>query len=116
MSEASARMGRRATVTDAMQRLPGPDGERFAEVLGHGSMEVEIYAPRGTDPQMPHTRDELYLVVSGTGTFINGPERHSFGPGDVLFVPANVEHRFEDFTDDLTVWVVFYGPEGGEAG
>jgi hypothetical protein len=33
-----------------------------------------------------------------------------------LFVPAGAEHRFEDFTDDLTVWVVFYGPEGGEAG
>jgi hypothetical protein len=33
----------------------------------------------------------------------------------VLFVPASVEHRFEDFTDDLVVWVVFYGQEGGEA-
>jgi mannose-6-phosphate isomerase-like protein (cupin superfamily) len=117
LSEGDTRTHRnRATVADAMERLPGPDGERFAEVLGHGSMEVEIYAPRGTDLQAPHTRDELYVVVSGTGTFVNGPERYPFGPGDVLFVPANVEHRFEDFTDDLAVWVVFYGPEGGEAG
>jgi hypothetical protein len=23
-------------------------------------------------------------------------------------------HRFEDFTDDLAVWVVFFGPLGGE--
>jgi mannose-6-phosphate isomerase-like protein (cupin superfamily) len=106
---------RRATVAEAMGRLPGLGGERFAEVLEHGRMEVEIYAPRGTDPQTPHTRDELYVVVSGNGTFLNGPERHPFGPGDVLFVPAGAEHRFEDFTDDLTVWVVFYGPEGGEA-
>ena len=52
-------------------------------------MEVEIYAPRGTDPQTPHTRDELYVVVSGSGTFVNGPDRHPFGPGDVLFVPAS---------------------------
>ena len=107
--------GRRATVDEAMRLLPGPDGERFARVLGHGSMEVEVYAQRGTDPQTPHTRDEVYVVVSGNGTFINGPDRHPFGPGDVLFVPAEVEHRFEDFTDDLVVWVVFYGPEGGEA-
>lgn len=35
-------------------------------------------------------------------------------PGDFLFVPAGVEHRFEEFTDDLAVWVVFYGPDGGE--
>jgi mannose-6-phosphate isomerase-like protein (cupin superfamily) len=40
--------------------------------------------------------------------------RHAFGPGDVLFVPAGVEHHFENFTDDLATWVIFYGPEGGE--
>jgi len=115
MSEGDTLAGRRrTTVAEAMGRLPGPGGERFAEVLGHGSMEVEIYAPRGTDPQTPHTRDELYVVVSGSGTFVNGPDRHPFSPGDVLFVPAGAEHRFEDFTDDLAVWVVFYGPEGGE--
>jgi mannose-6-phosphate isomerase-like protein (cupin superfamily) len=116
VSEGRTTVGRRkATVVEAMKLLPGPGGERFAKMLGHGGMEVEIYAPRGTDPQTPHTRDELYVVVSGTGEFVNGSRQHDFGPGDVLFVPAGVEHRFEDFTDDLVVWVVFYGPEGGEA-
>ncbi|MBA2343540.1 MAG: cupin domain-containing protein [Rubrobacter sp.] len=104
----------RVTVAEALEHLPGSDGERFAEVLGHGTMQVEVYAPRGHDPQTPHTRDELYVVVEGSGEFVNGPERHRFGPGDVLFVPAGVDHRFEDFTDDLIVWVIFYGPEGGE--
>ncbi|MGF1472989.1 MAG: cupin domain-containing protein [Rubrobacteraceae bacterium] len=109
--------GRRAaTVEEALERLPGPDGERFASVLEHGSLEVKVYAPRDRDPQTPHTRDEVYVVVRGTGEFANGPDRHPFGPGDVLFVPAGVEHRFEDFTEDLVVWVVFFGPEGGEAG
>lgn len=106
---------RRATVAEAIKLLPAPGGERFARVLGHGSMEVEVYAPRGVDPQTPHTRDELYVVVEGAGEFVNGEARHPFGPGDVLFVPAGVEHRFEDFTEDLVVWVVFYGPEGGES-
>ena len=115
MGDADIKAGKqRATVTEAMNLLPGPGGERFAKVLGHGSLEVEVYAPRGTDPQTPHTRDELYVVVSGNGEFVNGPGRHPFGPGDVLFVAAGVEHRFEDFIDDLVVWVVFYGPEGGE--
>ncbi|MDQ3428938.1 MAG: cupin domain-containing protein [Actinomycetota bacterium] len=116
MGEGAGVRGRWATVAEALERLPGPDGERFAKVLGHGTMEVEVYAPRGQDPQEPHTRDELYFVVRGTGEFVNGPDRHPFGPGDALFVPAGVEHRFEDFTDDLAVWVVFYGPEGGEEG
>src|SRR3712207_8780767 len=58
--------------------------------------------PRST--LFPYTtlfRSELYVVVSGSGRFVNGGERHAFGPGDVLFVPAGVVHRFEEFTEDL---------------
>lgn len=106
---------RRVTVEEAMARLPSSDGKRFATVLEHGSLAVEIYAPRGVDPQQPHTRDEAYIVVQGSGEFINGESRQPIAPGDFLFVPAGVEHRFVNFTDDLIVWVIFYGPEGGEA-
>jgi mannose-6-phosphate isomerase-like protein (cupin superfamily) len=107
---------RRASVAEALALLPGAGGARFAKVLEHGSLVVEIYAPRGRDPQQPHTRDEAYVVVNGSGEFVNGDARHRFGPGDFLFVPAGVAHRFENFTDDLVVWVIFYGPEGGEEG
>jgi mannose-6-phosphate isomerase-like protein (cupin superfamily) len=103
----------RLTVADMMARLADA-GPRFAIGFTHGSLVVELYAPRGTDPQKPHTRDEVYVVVSGTGSFFAGGRRQDFGPGDLLFVPAGMEHRFEDFTDDLMVWVIFYGPEGGE--
>jgi mannose-6-phosphate isomerase-like protein (cupin superfamily) len=105
----------RLTVTHALERIPGPARERYVELFRHGSLCVELYAPRAHDPQSPHTRDEVYVVVQGSGQFRNGDTRHAFGPGDLLFVPAGVEHRFEDFTDDLAVWVIFYGPEGGEA-
>ena len=104
----------RVSVSEAMEKLPGSSGERFVKVLEHGTLDIEIYAPRGTDPQKPHTRDEIYVVVSGRGEFRNGTKFERFGPGDVLFVPAHVDHRFEAFTEDLVVWVMFYGPEGGE--
>jgi mannose-6-phosphate isomerase-like protein (cupin superfamily) len=104
----------RLTVADALARLPGPAGERYVELFRHGTLSVELYAPRGHDPQTPHTRDEVYVVVTGRGEFVNDGARQRFGPGDLLFLPAQVEHRFENFTDDLAVWVVFYGPEGGE--
>jgi mannose-6-phosphate isomerase-like protein (cupin superfamily) len=81
----------------------------------HGSLDVKIYAPRGTDPQQPHTRDEIYVVAQGTGEFVSQETRMSFKPGDFLFAAASVPHRFENFTDDFAVWVMFYGPEGGEA-
>jgi mannose-6-phosphate isomerase-like protein (cupin superfamily) len=106
--------GERRTVADALAALPGPHGERWVIAFQRGSVQAEMYAPRGTDPQGPHTRDELYVVVSGSGQFVNGEARHPFGPGDLLFVPAGVEHRFEDFGDDFATWVIFYGPEGGE--
>lgn len=67
------------------------------------------------DLQSPHTRDEVYVVVTGQGCFFQGGRRERFGPGDLLFAPAGAEHRFEEFSDDLVVWVLFYGPEGGEA-
>lgn len=91
------------------------DGKRFLELLTHGSMLVEIYKPEKVDLQQIHSRDELYVVYSGSGTFFNDGIRHPFQAGDVLFVPAGIEHRFEDFSEDFATWVVFYGPEGGEA-
>ena len=77
-------------------------------------MRLELYAPRGHDPQQPHEQDELYFVLSGRGVFFCDGQRRDFGPGDALFVAARLEHRFEEFGDDFAAWVVFWGPEGGE--
>ncbi|HWP43074.1 MAG TPA: cupin domain-containing protein [Blastocatellia bacterium] len=106
--------GRAIGLAEALALLPGPGGERFNTVFRRGSLLVEVYAPRVVDPQQPHTRDEAYVVVRGSGHFVHGDRRDRFGPGDFLFAPAGLAHRFEDFTDDLVVWVIFYGPEGGE--
>ena len=103
-----------STIEHALTLLPGPKGERFATTFQHGTLLVEIYAPRGTDPQQPHTRDELYFVATGSGEFVCGESRTPFKPTDLLFAAAGAVHRFENFTDDLTVWVIFYGPESGE--
>ena len=106
---------RRWTLARVAELLPPPGTHpRSAAVYEHGSLLLKLFAPRGTDPQPPHTRDELYVVAQGHGIFVNGDVRHPFSPGDVLFVPAGVAHRFEEFSDDLMLWVVFYGPEGGE--
>jgi mannose-6-phosphate isomerase-like protein (cupin superfamily) len=122
MSDAASRQGRTppsgwlATLEPALERIAARDGKPkpFEVVLAHGSARIGVYAPRGSDPQVPHDQDEVYIVARGTGVFLNGGERRSFGPGDMLFVPAGVAHRFEAFSDDFAVWVVFYGPPGGE--
>jgi len=106
--------GGRVTIAEALAQLPGPNGESFVSVFKHGTMIVEILAPPSKSPLPPHTQDEVYIVVQGTGELLNDGVRLPIRPGDFLFVPAGVEHHFENFTDDLTIWIIFYGPEGGE--
>ncbi|UII75134.1 cupin domain-containing protein [Flagellimonas sp. HMM57] len=86
----------------------------FIRLFEHGTLQVEIYKPEQLDLQQPHAQDEIYVIISGTGEFLNGTERTTYGPGDFLFVPSGVVHRFENFTEDFSTWVFFYGPEGGE--
>ena len=84
------------TLGEASPLLPTPDGKRSVALF-------------------EHTKDEIYVIASGAGWFVNGDARHRFAPHDVLFVPAGIVHRFEEFTDDFQAWVFFYGPEGGES-
>jgi mannose-6-phosphate isomerase-like protein (cupin superfamily) len=101
--------------SDALRRLPGPQGEHNVLLFEHGSLVIKLSQPPGPDRQTPHSRDEIYVVARGTGEFVCGTTRQSFSPHDVLFAAAGTAHRFEKFSDDFAVWVFFYGPEGGEA-
>ena len=98
-----------------LARLEQAGGARYIRAMRHGSMELELYAPRGVDLQQPHARDELYFVVTGQGQFECDGQVTPFAAGDALFVPAFAAHRFFDFSADFATWVVFYGPTGGEA-
>ncbi len=97
------------SIEQALKQLSKePDGKKFTKLLERGNMYVEIYVPEKIDLQTPHDQDEIYVIISGTGTFFNNGERRPFAPGDVLFVPAGIEHRFEDFSEDFKTWVIFY--------
>src|SRR5687767_4245119 len=87
----------------------------FIELFTHGTLSVEIYKPQQSDKQKPHDRDEVYIVISGHGEFLCGDNTYTFEAGDFLFVPAGVVHRFVNFSDDFSTWVIFYGPVGGES-
>lgn len=70
----------------------------------------------GTDPQSPHTEDEIYLVTRGRATLWTPDRAIPLGPGDVAFVPAGEEHRFVDVVEDFAVVVVFGPAEYSRAG
>jgi mannose-6-phosphate isomerase-like protein (cupin superfamily) len=103
------------TQAQARSRLP-TEADVFKVYYGlrHGTMRAGLYAPEHVDTQTPHKQDELYVIVSGTGDFVKNDERVHFQPHDVLFVEAGSVHRFENFSEDFSTWVIFWGTEGGE--
>lgn len=98
---------------EALKKLTTIDAI-FLKVFQHGTLAVEVYKPSTIDLQKPHDRDEFYVIISGQGELFNQGKRSNFKAGDLFFVKAGNEHRFENFTDDFSTWVLFYGPKGGE--
>lgn len=101
-------------LAQAQGGIPGPAGEHSVSLMQRGTLEVKLSLPVFPNRQTPHAQDEVYVIVRGRGVLFHDGERDPFESGDLLFVAAGTEHHFEDFTEDLAVWVVFYGPRGGE--
>jgi mannose-6-phosphate isomerase-like protein (cupin superfamily) len=94
----------------AARALPITPG-RSAEIFVDGDLEVRFAGRPTNGPQVPHLRDEIYFVASGTARYRVEDEVTDVGPGDVLFCAAHTAHGFEGNSEDFTVWVMFYGAE-----
>jgi quercetin dioxygenase-like cupin family protein len=86
-------------------------GRLYGEFLRVPSMSAGLYVlpPGGTDPQHPHHEDEMYYVVRGRAHFRAGDDDTEVSAGSVLFVAAEVEHKFYDIAEELAV-LVFFAP------
>lgn len=84
---------------------------RFVQVMKDGNMKVEYFAPKHLDRQNPHRQDELYIIIEGEAEFLRDGETIKCSKSDVIFVPAKMEHRFMNFSEDFATWVIFYGEE-----
>ncbi len=100
---------------DALAPLPmpatskWPEGEPYECLLNQPGAQVLIFAPRGTDHQSPHNRDEAYVAARGSATLDIDGTLHPMAAGDFAWVPKNVPHRFIDISDDFDAWVMFFG-------
>jgi mannose-6-phosphate isomerase-like protein (cupin superfamily) len=101
-------------LAEGQARVPGPAGERAVMVLRRGPLDVALSLSQRPSQQTPHAQDELYFIIRGRGFLLHDSKRDPFEPGDIVFVAAGTEHQFEDTSDDLALWRVFYGPHGGE--
>jgi len=86
-------------------------GKLYREFLRVPTMSAGLYvlAAGATDPQRPHHEDEMYFVVRGKAHFQAADQDCDVSAGSVLFVAAEVEHRFYDVAEELAV-LVFFAP------
>jgi mannose-6-phosphate isomerase-like protein (cupin superfamily) len=90
-------------------------GKLYREFLRVPAMSAGLYVLKAgaEDPQKPHNEDELYYVVRGRARMRVGSgekvQEQSIQGGSIIFVEAQVEHRFFDITKDLEV-LVFFAP------
>jgi mannose-6-phosphate isomerase-like protein (cupin superfamily) len=100
---------------DLHARLPLPPTERWPEgvfdieAFERAGLTLELFAPRGVDHQTTHSQDELYIVIAGSALLDFDGVQHACAPGDALFVPARVQHRFISISDDFATWALFWG-------
>jgi mannose-6-phosphate isomerase-like protein (cupin superfamily) len=90
------------------------DGGLYREFLRVPDLSAGLYVLEvgGTDPQSPHTEDELYYVVAGRGSVTVGDRTRTVTSGSLVFVAATVPHRFHDIDERLEILVVFGPAEG----
>ena len=83
----------------------------YLEILKVPDLSMGLYSlpAGGTDPQSPHTEDEVYYVVSGRAKILMANEEREMQAGSIVYVPKNVAHHFHSIEEDLTV-LVFFAP------
>ncbi len=86
-------------------------GELYHEFLRVPTISAGVYHldTGASDPQEPHTEDEVYYVVQGQAQIQVAEEQMPVKAGSIVLVAANVDHRFHSITEDLTV-LVFFAP------
>jgi mannose-6-phosphate isomerase-like protein (cupin superfamily) len=84
-------------------------GEHYLQFLDVDSLHCGIYslAAGATDPQQPHSQDEIYFVQSGVAKIDIEAAVYDVGPGSIVFVPARARHRFHSIKEDLKTLVIF---------
>jgi mannose-6-phosphate isomerase-like protein (cupin superfamily) len=96
---------------DEVLRELTASGRLYHEFIRTHDLSVGLYrlAAGATDPQGPHTEDEVYHVIRGRATVTVGEEERPVTAGSIVFVGADVPHRFHDIEEELVLMVIF-GP------
>jgi mannose-6-phosphate isomerase-like protein (cupin superfamily) len=97
---------------DEIIRAQRESGRDYLQFINASTLSLGLYAlaAGAVDTQTPHAEDEIYYVVSGRATIEVAGERRPVEPGSIVFVAREVDHRFVDITEDLSI-LVFFAPQ-----
>ncbi|MBS3759891.1 cupin domain-containing protein [Halodesulfurarchaeum sp.] len=103
----------RISTTELFARLDDETDRQHDEVLDEESMTVEVgrYASGTSEPKNPHTGDEIYYIISGSGMARVGDETYPVEAGDVVYVESGLEHDIFNIDEEITVLIVLAGTE-----
>ncbi len=87
------------------------EGAYFLDFLKIRDLEAGIIVlrPEQRDTQGPHSVDELYYIIEGSGWMELGKTKQPVNKGNVIFVPAGMHHKFYGNKDELVILYVFAG-------
>jgi mannose-6-phosphate isomerase-like protein (cupin superfamily) len=86
-------------------------GKLYLEFLRVPALSTGLYVlpAGGSDPQKPHTEDEVYYIVSGRARFTCEGKEIAVQAGTTIYVAAKDAHRFHDIEEELVI-LVFFAP------
>lgn len=102
------------TIEEMLAQLPLAATDKWkqgvwdVEAFRLNNFSFIFFAPHETDYQTSHEENEIYIIARGSGELVMDGERLECKTGDAIFVPANIEHHFENFSDDFATWAAFF--------
>ena len=95
--------------TDRLRVQMEESGQAWLQFLSVPTLRAGIYslAAGATDEQKPHDKDELYYVLEGKAGISIDDKKWTVRKGDVIFVPAQAQHQFQNITEDIHLLVFF---------
>lgn len=92
---------------DLLSELEEKGSSYFVDFITTKGIQAGVIRlhPGEIDTQEPHSADEVYYVIEGSGFIKLDYKNDPIKQGTFIFVPAGSEHRFHGNTRDL---VIFY--------
>jgi mannose-6-phosphate isomerase-like protein (cupin superfamily) len=77
----------------------------FVDFLNTKSLDAGIIRLRENqkDTQSSHPEDEIYYVIEGNGLISIKEKDYAVHGGSVIFIPANIKHKFHGNKEELVV-------------